>query len=183
MPKILDEITDKEVVAVIAMGGSLVDAADYVGVCRDALFKRMRSHPELRERVDQAAAQGKLRLIAKVGSSSSWQASAWMLERKFAAEFGRKSQLDIGNSDGKPLELKVEQEVKHTFDMNAFAALFAKMAQATSVVDASHALQDELTADPGILPQPADPKTQIIKARVRKLTRPVPQDVSTLRSE
>jgi len=34
-------------------------------------------------------------LIKKVGKAKPWQAAAWMLERKFGAEFGRRDKHEI----------------------------------------------------------------------------------------
>ncbi len=42
--------------------------------------------------------------IARAGKTN-WQASAWLLERRRAKEFGRKSQIDVANADEKPFKV------------------------------------------------------------------------------
>lgn len=103
-PKIGPE-EEKQIHAVLAMGGSLNDAADYLGIARSTLNDRMASDEEFRKGVDRSTAQGKIRLIQKVGKADAWQAAAWMLERKWGTEFGRK--VDV-TSGGDAIKILVE---------------------------------------------------------------------------
>lgn len=91
----------QKVYAILAVGGSLDDAADYLEIARSTLNLRLEKNPQFRKGVDRATAKGKLRLIKKVGKAQPWQAAAWMLERKWGKEFGKK--LDV-MSGGKPIK-------------------------------------------------------------------------------
>jgi transposase len=93
-PKIGDT-ERREIIAVVATGGSLNDAADVVGIARDTLNRHLRENPAFRKGVDRAIAKGKIRLIKKVKNGKPWQAAAWMLERKFGEEYGKRDKVDI----------------------------------------------------------------------------------------
>lgn len=92
-----------EAIAIISAGGSLNDAADVIGIARDTINVALREDPKFRRGIDRAAAKGKLRLIKKVGIAKPWQAAAWMLERKFGAEFGKK--VDVSHEGGMKVEV------------------------------------------------------------------------------
>ena len=92
------------VIAQLSIGATLNDCADYIGVTRKSLFNKRRNNPAFAAKVMQATASGKIHHINKIGSAKEWQASAWLLERKFPTEFGRK---DNVRTDGR-LKVVVE---------------------------------------------------------------------------
>lgn len=90
-PKLkIDADAERRIVAIVSAGGSLNDAADCIGVDRKTVSNRMRGDAEFSHRVKKAVAEGKIRLLEKIGKSREWKAAAWMLERKWGAEFGKK---------------------------------------------------------------------------------------------
>lgn len=95
-PKITPEV-EREILACLTVGASLNDAADYVEIHRANLNRRMANDPKFAKGVDRAIAKGKLHHLNKVGKAEPWQSSAWMLERKWGSEWGRKDQV---TSDG-----------------------------------------------------------------------------------
>jgi hypothetical protein len=101
-PKIGDK-QRTEAIAIVKAGGSLNDAADIIGVARDTLNRHLRDNPKFRKGIDRAAASGKIRLVKKVGKSRPWQAAAWMLERKWGDEFGKR--VDVQHDGGLRVEV------------------------------------------------------------------------------
>lgn len=93
-PTVLTAERKREILAILTIGGSRNDAADYVGIDRSTLetAKLLRSHGAFCRQVKKAEAAGKAHHMRKVHTAEAWQASAWMLERKYPDEFGRKYQ-------------------------------------------------------------------------------------------
>lgn len=85
---ITPEKADK-IMTVLELGGSRNDAADYVGVGRGTLSAHVQRDEDFAERLKMAEAKGKVYHLNKISKSPSWQASAWMLERKYWQEFGK----------------------------------------------------------------------------------------------
>ncbi len=102
-PKITDD-DRKTVLATVGVGGSLQDAADLIGVDYKTLYRLRQADPEFANGVKQAVKAGKLKLIKKVGKASSWQAAAWMLERKWGREYGRKDRHEHTGANGGPIQ-------------------------------------------------------------------------------
>lgn len=90
----------QQVIAIIKAGGSLSDAADIIGVTRKTVQNAMRADPKFYAGVKKAKKSGKMRLVKKVSSAKAWQAAAWMLERKYGREFGRKETREITGKGG-----------------------------------------------------------------------------------
>ena len=89
-PRKIGPAEQKRVYDIVAGGCSLNDAADIIGVARSTLNQHMADDATFRKGVDRAIARGKKRLIDKVIKGRPWQAAAWMLERKWGDEFGKK---------------------------------------------------------------------------------------------
>ena len=93
----------EQMVAMLRAGNYLHVALNAVGVSRQAFHDWMRrgrsAKPEdaefklLRDRVDQARAQGEARAVAQIAqaAATSWQAAAWLLERQYPDRWGRVS--------------------------------------------------------------------------------------------
>lgn len=96
-PKI-DDAAIQQVYAILAVSGSLNDAADYLSIDRMTINRKLTADPRFAKGVDRAIAKGKLRLMNKIGKAEPWQAAAWMLERKWGAEFGRKEAVTINGN-------------------------------------------------------------------------------------
>jgi hypothetical protein len=130
-PKIGDRQAE-QVYAILAVGGSLNDAADVLGIGRQTLNDRLAADPEFRKGVDRSVAEGKTRLIRKVGNATTWRAAAWMLERKWGREFGRRDFIhqEITGPGGGPQE----HVVNHNFDHDRFAELYRRRTEGGIVV-------------------------------------------------
>lgn len=87
----------KQVLGALGVGGSLADAAGLIGVNPSTLRRLKAADPEFARGVRHAVRAGKLKLIQKVANAPAWQAAAWMLERKWGREFGKKDKLDLTN--------------------------------------------------------------------------------------
>lgn len=92
-----------EILAALAVGGSRNEAADYVDVGRSTLSETIDRDPDFAEQVKRAEAKGKIKHLKRIDGADAWQASAWMLERKYPQEFGRKFREDPA-ADHKPNE-------------------------------------------------------------------------------
>jgi hypothetical protein len=60
----------------------------------DAIPAREHRYVQLVLRVEKAEARGTVRLVDKIAEDYSWKSAAWMLERRWPEEWGRRS-LDI----------------------------------------------------------------------------------------
>lgn len=89
----------------VAVGMSLDDSCQLAGVPRSTFFDWIRKgrqpgarkeYRDLVAKVDLALAQFKQRQLAGIDAAGGeeWQARAWLLERKFPSEFGRRTRLD-----------------------------------------------------------------------------------------
>ena len=60
------------------------------------------------KRAEDCSKQTLLSRIKDAGKDPRyWQANAWILERRFPKEFGKRERVDLGNADGKPITVKV----------------------------------------------------------------------------
>lgn len=89
------EVMDK-IYAILTVGASLKDAAEFLEIGATTIRKAKRDNPEFGRGVRKAIKNGKIRLIQKVGNAANWQAAAWMLERKWGKEYGRKDKIEHG---------------------------------------------------------------------------------------
>lgn len=78
----------------IASGLTNRDACTLAGIGESTFYEKQKDDPEFAERVKRALVQFKHERIKKIREDTSWQSSAWLLERKFPEEFGRKDQVD-----------------------------------------------------------------------------------------
>lgn len=104
MPIIIhDEIWEK-LLSAIASGLTEQDACQVVGVGRTTLHEKKKKDAVYKEEVRKANIVFKLKHIQNIAehSKTSWQSSAWLLERKFPNEFGTQSRIDI-TSGGRTL--------------------------------------------------------------------------------
>jgi hypothetical protein len=88
----LDDAAKQKVYEVLTLGASLQDAADILGVDRSTLTRAKQSDPTFAHGIKKATAEGKVWHLQQVKDHKpgAWQASAWMLERKWYKEFARR---------------------------------------------------------------------------------------------
>lgn len=131
--KLSPEVT-AVVVQAIRAGGTLDTAAAHAGIDKATYHRWLKDGRNLQqigiaeddprrddlllllrfvEEIDQALADFKLvgtGGILKAGAEQ-WQAYAWLLERKFPDEFGRRTRVDHANADGTPFQLAQAQMI------------------------------------------------------------------------
>lgn len=91
-PTVVTEDKKREILAVLTAGGSRNTASDYVGVDKASLHRAVESDEAFSQQVKKAESKAQLRHLKTIGNASDdgvWQASAWMLERKWPEQFGR----------------------------------------------------------------------------------------------
>jgi len=95
----------ENVLKAIASGLNNDDACDSAGISRSIFYKKIKDDLDFLDTYKKAKIQFKLTHIQKISKAENWQSSAWLLERKFAEEFGKK--LDITTMGDKLNELKI----------------------------------------------------------------------------
>ena len=89
-PTKINDTAKVQIYAILAVGASLEDAADFLGVDRSTITRSMQRDRLFAQGIKRAEARGKIRHLKKIGQAKAWQASAWMLERKWYKEFARR---------------------------------------------------------------------------------------------
>lgn len=101
-----DKITPEnrwEVLAVVAVTGSVRRAADYVGVTESAIRFLASRDADFAARLKRARMDRRLLSEKKVRDSNQWQAHAWYLERRHHREYGRKTIIEHTGAAGGPI--------------------------------------------------------------------------------
>ncbi|MFA6728968.1 MAG: hypothetical protein WCS17_12265 [Prevotella sp.] len=104
----------------ITLGMPLKFAAEAVGITEQTFYNWLKRGEteskgqffEFNEHVKECqakAVQLHLKLITKAASEGSWQASAWILERRHPSEFGRREKIE--------LDAKMKHEVNNPAEM------------------------------------------------------------------
>jgi hypothetical protein len=126
--KLSDEVTER-IVSAIRAGGTLETAARFAGVHSRTMQRWMKvgrhavertggvpellaeeEQPYVRfvEALERALAEFKLALTTGIYSAAQagqWTAYAWLGERRFPDEFGRRQRIDHANADGSPFQV------------------------------------------------------------------------------
>lgn len=104
----------QQILGAIASGLTNDDACLSAGVGRSVFYEKKKNDLDFADNCKKAEIQFKLTHVQKIAKDSSWQASAWLLERKFKGEFGkldninvnfdpiRDIKIDIKRADSKP---------------------------------------------------------------------------------
>lgn len=74
--------------------------------------KNEQKYVDFVEAIKEAEAKGmrnNLAMITKASKEGAWQASAWILERRYPAEFGRKDAIDMNNKHSGGITVQVEE--------------------------------------------------------------------------
>jgi len=91
---ILDEIKQREILALLTVGCSRRTAARYVGCARSTIQNTAQRDPKFAEKLRQAnyhAEIGFLKTIQKAGRKEQyWRAAAWALERTMPERYARR---------------------------------------------------------------------------------------------
>ena len=107
----------KKIVNLIKAGNYNDIAAQAVGITEQTFYGWMKRgeagespYFEFFQAVKEASAFSEahyLELIRKAAKETSWQASAWFLERKFNERWGRRDKTEISGADKGPIIFKV----------------------------------------------------------------------------
>ena len=108
---LLDERTEKIIIDAIQAGATLKVASQAAGVSYPAVREWLRRGRDENDRsgdpdglyatfvqkIEAANARGEIALVARVrqATSESWQAAAWMLERKYSDRWAKKQTVNI----------------------------------------------------------------------------------------
>jgi hypothetical protein len=105
---------------------SINATCDLVGITRETFFKWMREgesakggiKADFTDTVKKARAMSRVMLVNQISKDPSWQAKAWILERQFPEEFGRRQLIAHAGADGtSDLPAAVAPAVKLTINM------------------------------------------------------------------
>ncbi|MBF6604995.1 MAG: hypothetical protein IVW53_05365 [Chloroflexi bacterium] len=82
-------------------GSTREGAAGHAGIDRTTLYRWLAGDARLRARVEQAEADFEVRSVAQIAQAAAddWRASAWLLERRRSASYGR-SQMQAAAAAG-----------------------------------------------------------------------------------
>ncbi len=88
----LDEVKQREVCAVLAMGGSRAVAAQYVGCHVITIRRRAKRDPDFALALERAVSQHEITNLANINKAGKdgryWRAAAWALERAYPERYG-----------------------------------------------------------------------------------------------
>lgn len=78
-------------IALISSGLTNIDACQASGISTTAFYDKVKSDSDFSDSVKKASVKFKLKHLKNISDAASknWQASAWILERKFKREFSR----------------------------------------------------------------------------------------------
>jgi hypothetical protein len=92
---ILDETKRREVCAILAVGGTRLMAASYVGCAPATIRSRAVRDPEFAEQLRKSELSAEITFLksiqAAVGDVKQWRAAAWALERLFPERYARRA--------------------------------------------------------------------------------------------
>lgn len=139
-PRKLGPSEKAKIIKKLERGCSIKDSAESVGVSRDTIGDERNRDPDFAARVIQAIAEGKSVLIERIHAASKedWRAAAFMLERRFGREWGRRDRYEhrgLPEPQPVPEEIKVSVEHRHEFDFTQLAQQFADYAQQSALRD------------------------------------------------
>ena len=125
MAKYCEEIIVK-IESMLSIGVSNKSCAEAVGIPETTFYAWMKK-PKFSQRVKKAKALGQVKSLKCIESDSSWQSKAWMLERIWPKEFGKKI-LEVSGPDGGPIETANRNlEITKDMDPKEAAQLYAEM--------------------------------------------------------
>jgi hypothetical protein len=90
----LDAARRGRLMAALEAGATLRMAAAAAGVSEDTLSRWRKTRPDLQAEINQAEAQGAVKALEQIRAAAqggAWQAAAWMLERRYPNEYGRRA--------------------------------------------------------------------------------------------
>lgn len=107
-----------KIYAVVALGGSLKDAAIHAGIDETTLFRHRKRDPEFRRELESAEVTGKLLLMKRVSKATrhDWRAAQWLLQTRWGSQFGTIREGDVESSVSEYLRRRVKKAVTKALD-------------------------------------------------------------------
>lgn len=109
-PTSLTPALQSKVISAIKAGAYVETAAAFAGISKDTFYAWLRKgakespgqpYREFSDAVEEAQVFSELndlRVIDQAAAKGQWQAAAWRLERKFPQRWGRRQEVDLGES-------------------------------------------------------------------------------------
>lgn len=92
--KVLDELLQQKICAVLTVGCSLKTAADYLGSRPEVIRRTARRDPQFAEQLAKSEAVCEVSALTQLGKAlkdeRNWRAVTWLLERRFPERYGRR---------------------------------------------------------------------------------------------
>lgn len=101
--------TIAKIVQAIRTGATYQLACQYAGIHHDTFYEWMKTKTEFSEAVKEAEGAGAVELLARIkkeAAEGTWQAAAWILERRHPEMYGRQRQ-EITGADGGEIVIRV----------------------------------------------------------------------------
>jgi|SRR5580765_6600915 len=83
----------ERILEALRIGHHVVVACKMAGVSRTLFYARRKSDPALEARVEEAMAEAENACLKAIMAEPQWTARAWVLERRFAQRWAKKSDL------------------------------------------------------------------------------------------
>lgn len=91
-------------------GASRQRSAALAGIHRDTLHEWMKQDPAFSDAIEKAEAFAEARFLSRVATAAenerSWQAAAWILERRFPNEWRKREGVEFSGVNGQAIEVK-----------------------------------------------------------------------------
>lgn len=114
----LTPATQKRICEAIRLGATYVHAANAAGISYETFNEWRKTKPQFSEAIQKAegeCVEEQLRVIRQAASERNWQASAWILERRYPDDYGRRERQQLEHSGG----VTVRNEVVYVNDWKA----------------------------------------------------------------
>ena len=106
-------VTIAKILKHIKNGSNMVDSAQLSGINPDTLFTWIKLYPDFSDKVQEAIAKSKEGLIKNIvkAGKHNWQASGWLLERRYSKEYALKTIQELQGKDGNELVFKIVADI------------------------------------------------------------------------
>ena len=92
--RVLDDVKQKEILAILSVGCSQSMAAKYVGCSPQTIRREAARDPKFAKKLRQAKGNAELGLVKNIRQAANkeqyWRAAAWALERMFPEKYARR---------------------------------------------------------------------------------------------
>lgn len=95
-----------KIIGLVQQGIPIVHAVEFCGFAKTSLYEWVERYPEAREEMEQAKAEGELRLVHGLYEAAARDPrfGLEMLSRRRTAEWGKQDRVEVTGKDGGPIE-------------------------------------------------------------------------------